>query len=56
MIPEESLAGRLILLTKTDHHIAELSKTRPIPVQNMTIRLIEKVIKTELEKWFIRTS
>ena len=42
--------GRLILLTKTGHPISDLNNTRPILVQNIIIRLIEKVIKTELEK------
>ena len=50
-IPNDSLAGRLILLTKTGHPISDLNNTRPILVQNIIIRLIEKVIKTELEKW-----
>ena len=48
-IPETALAGRLILLSKTGAPIAELDKTRPIIVQNLMIRLIEKVIKTKLE-------
>ena len=51
MIPEESLIGRLILLTKTGSPISKVEKTRPIIVQTLMIRLIEKVIKTKLEEW-----
>ena len=50
-IPETALMGRLILLTKTGIPIAEISKTRPIVVQNLMIRLIEKVLKTKLDQW-----
>ena len=50
-IPEESLFGRLILLTKTGSPIAKIDKARPIIVQTLMVRLIEKVIKSKLEEW-----
>ena len=50
-ISEESLIGRLILITKTGSPIAKIEKTRPIVVQTLMVRLIEKVIKTKLEEW-----
>ena len=50
-IPENALMGRLILQTKTGAPISEINKTRPIVVQNLIIRLIEKVLKRKLELW-----
>ena len=50
-IPEKALMGRLILLTKTGSPIVEISKTRPIVVQNLMIRLTEKVLKAKLDQW-----
>ena len=45
----ETLQGRLILLTKTGSAIAKIQDTRPIVVQNLCTRIIEKAIKHELE-------
>ena len=48
-IPEDSQIERLILITKTESPIALIQDTRPIVVQSIGIRIIEKLLKTKLE-------
>ena len=51
-IPNSMLTRELILITKTGSPIASMDKPRPIAVQTLPNRLIEKVIKSKLE-WCI---
>ena len=44
-IDSDLLKGRLIIMTKTDSPIWNMKKTRPIAVQTLPIRVIEKIIK-----------
>lgn len=48
-IPDEFLTGRLILISKTQSPIVEISKTRPLIVQSLPLRIIEKVIYSKLK-------
>ena len=48
-IPEDSQIGRLILITKTESPVEKIEETRPIVVQKISIRIIEKLLKTKLE-------
>jgi len=50
-IPRSMLVGRLLLMTKTKSPIAEIAKTRPIMVQTLPIRILEKLLKKRLEAW-----
>lgn len=50
-IPDEFLTGRLILISKTQSPIVEISKTRPLIVQSLPLRIIEKVIYSKLKAW-----
>ena len=47
-IPKDFLIGRLVLLSKNNSPLAVVDKTRPIAIQSLPIRLIEKVIITKL--------
>lgn len=49
-IPEDMLTGRLLLLTKTGGPVATIDQTRPISVQSLPTRIMEKTIKRQLEK------
>ena len=44
-IPKSVMVGRLLVMTKTGSPIAPIDKTRPIAVQSLAIRIIEKIIK-----------
>lgn len=43
------MIGRLLVLTKTGSPLAPVNKTRPIAVQSLAIRILEKLIKARLE-------
>ena len=43
------MVGRLLVMTKTGSHIAPIDKTRPIAVRSLAIRILEKLIKSELD-------
>ena len=49
LIPEELRVSRLLILTKTSTPVASVSQTRPIAVQSLPIRIIEKIIKQNLD-------
>ena len=48
-IPEELRVSRLLILTKTSIPVASVSQTRPIAVQSLPIKIIEKIIKQNLD-------
>ena len=48
-IPPDFLIGRLLVMTKNSSPIAPIEKTRPIVVQTLAIRIVEKVIKQKLD-------
>ena len=47
------LIGRLILLSKSNSPITTIDKTRPIAIQSIPVRILEKVVKDGLEEWQI---
>ena len=49
LIPEELRVSRLLILTKTSTPVVSASQTRPIAVQTLPIRIIEKIIKQNLD-------
>lgn len=48
-IPADMLTGRMLLFTKTGSPIADIRKTRPIMVQTVALRIIEKLIRNKLQ-------
>ena len=51
IIPEELRISRLLVLTKNASPTANINETRPIAVQSLPIRIIEKLIKFNLLAW-----